>query len=455
MKLLVGAGANVKAANRYGVTPLALACVGGNAAMIETLLKAGADANSASPEGETALMTASRTGKVEAVKVLLAHGARAGKKERWRGTTALMWAAAEGHAAVARVLIEGGVDHADVHARSKAGLTPLLFAVREGRLEAVRTLLTGGANVNDTAPDGTSALVLAIINAHFELAAMLLEKGANPNAPDPRGSALHALAWIRRPGRAPGAVAQPVPTGVLDSLELAKALLAHGANPNARIAWKEKKKAGFSLGTEVDLPPDIAIGRNYLIFGGATPFYLAAKSSDVDLMRVLIANGADPLIPTVQNVTPLMAAAGVGFWQGESPGPNNGVPERDTLEAVKLAWPLGGDVQGVTNFGNIEVKGDGVELLHTLALNREEFPTLGDIRWDGTSAIHGAALRGVNAVVQFLLEKGASLDTKSKVGWTPLMLAEGMYIGQTEKEQPQTVAFINQLKGTSASAPSR
>ena len=450
--LLLGAGAQVKAANRYGVTPLALACTSASAALVERLVKAGADPNSASPEGETALMTAARTGRVEVVKVLLAHGARVVATERWHGTTALMWAAAEGHAAVAQVLLEGGVDKADIHARSKGGLTALLLAVREGRIEAVRTLLSAGANPSDIALDGTSALVLAIINAHYELAAVLLDKGADPNAADSRGSALHALAWMRRPGRAPGAVAQPVTTGSLDSLELAKTLLAHGANPNVRIAWKESRKGGFQLGTEVDLPPDIAIGRNYLIFGGATPFYLAAKGSDVDLMRVLAASGADPLIPTVQNVTPLMAAAGVGFWQGESPGPNNGVAERDTVEAVKLAVELGGDVHATTNFGNIEVQGDGVELLHTLALNREQFPTLGDIRWDGSTAMHGAALRGVNAVVQFLLEKGARLEVKSKVGWTPVMLAEGMYIGQTEKEQPQTAAFITKLtRGTSAS----
>jgi ankyrin repeat protein len=394
-------------------------------------------------------MTAARTGKVDAVKVLLAQGANANAKEGWRGTTALMWAAAEGHAGAALALIAGGNDKgADIHARSNGGLTPILFAVREGNIEAARVLLAAGANVNDAAPDGTSALVLSIINAHFELGALLLDKGADPNAADPRGSALHALAWMRRPGRAPGAVAQPVPTGSLDSLALAKALLAHGANPNVRLAWKESKKAGFQLGTEVDLPPNIAIGRNYLIFLGATPFYLAAKSSDVNLMRVLAANGADPLIPTLQNVTPLMAAAGIGFWQGESPGPNNGVPESDTLEAVKLAFDLGGDVHAVTDFGDTPLEGDGVTLLHSLPLNRAQFPDQGDMRWGGSTALHGAALRGVNGVVQFLLDKGAKLDVKNNLGWTPLMLTQGMYIGQTEKEQPHTEAFIRQLTGS-------
>ena len=336
--LLLGAGAQVKAANRYGVTPLAVACTSASAAIVERLVKAGADPNSASPEGETALMTAARTGRVEVVKVLLAHGARVAATERWHGTTALMWAAAEGHAAVAQVLLEGGVDKADIHARSKGGLTALLLAVREGRIEAVRTLLSAGANASDIAPDGTSALVLAIINAHYELAALLLDKGADPNAADSRGSALHALAWMRRPGRAPGAVAQPVPTGNLDSLEVARALLAHGANPNVRIAWKESRKGGFQLGTEVDLPPDIAIGRNYLIFGGATPFYLAAKGSDVDLMRVLAASGADPLIPTVRTSRLLWRPQASD--SGRAKAPDQTMAYRSAIPSKPSSWPL-------------------------------------------------------------------------------------------------------------------
>ena len=452
-ELLIRAGADVGAANRYGIMPLSLACVNGSAAIIELLLNAGANPNTTSPEGETALMTAARTGTVDAVKALLAHGADVNAKERWRGSTALMWAAAEGHAIVVQTLIEGGIDNeADIDARSNGGLTPLLFAVREGRLDAVRVLLAAGADVNEPARDGTSALVLAIINAHYELAAFLLDNSADPNASDPRGSALHAVAWMRRPGRSPRP--PPVPTGNLDSLTLARTLLAHGANPNVRIAWTEANKDGFSLMTQVDAPPDIAIGRNYLIFAGATPFYLAAKHSDIALLRLLVANGADPLIPTVQNVTPLMAAAGIGFWQGESPGPNTGVPESDTLEAVKLVWELGGDVQAVTDFSDIRVEGDGITLLHSLPLNRVEFRDLGDARWGGSTALHGAALRGVNTVVRFLLEKGATLDTTSDLGWTPLMLAEGMYIGQTEKEQPHTADLIRQLtSGSIATNP--
>lgn len=438
--LLVRAGAKVNAANRYGVTPLALAAQNGNAAMIQRLLAAGADVNAASPGGDTVLMAAARAGKVDAVKTLLAHGANVHAREKGRGTTALMWAAAENNAAAVRTLVEGG---ADVQARATNGFTPLMFAAREGGIDAARTLLASGGNANDKAPDGTGVLVLAIINAHYELAAVLLDHGADPNAPDPRGSALHALAWVRRPGYAN----QPprVPTGTLDSLDLAKTLLVHGANPNVRIAWKEirfDRNAGA-----VKLPPNIAVGRNWISFVGTTPFYLAAKHCDVALMRVLAAGGADPVMPTVQKVTPLMAAAGLGFWDGESPGIQNGVPESETLEAVKLAVELGNDVNAATDYGDIALEGDPVGLLRAHPLNLARFPdtALGDMRWGGSTALHGAVLRGASTVVQFLVDRGARLDAKNKLGWTPLMLAEGVFSSNTEKSWPATAQLLRKL----------
>ncbi|PYR39065.1 MAG: hypothetical protein DMF90_01125 [Acidobacteria bacterium] len=389
--LLLRAGANAEAHNRYGVTPLLLACTNGSRAMVERLLNAGANPGGGLPQGETPLMTASRTGSVDVVKLLLAHGAEVSARETWRGQTALMWAAAEGHADVARVLIESG---AEVRARSNAGFTPLMFAIRNGHRDTVRALIEARADANDLARDGTSALVLAIINGHFAAAADLLESGANPNATDPRGSALHALAWLRRPGWPLGTPPQ-ILSDTMDSLELARRLLERGANPNVRVAWKELRRSGFDLGMVVNNPPNIASGRNYISLVGATPFYLAAKHADVALMRLLAEKGADPTIPTVQGVTPFMAAAGIGFWPGESPGPNNGVSEGDTLEAVKLAWELGRgvDVNARADFGNTPVEGDGLQLLHRLPLNVHQFDESapGDMRWGGSTAMHGAA----------------------------------------------------------------
>ena len=158
-------------------------------------------------------MSAASGGSLPAVKALLVRGANVNAVEAWKGQTALMWAAAEGHSAVVDALIESG---ADVNARSKAGFTPLLFAVRQGSFPAVRSLVKAKANVNDIAKaaaissnstarpvsDATSALAMAVINAHFDVAGVLVDNGANPNAPDARGSILHALTWIRKPGAA-------------------------------------------------------------------------------------------------------------------------------------------------------------------------------------------------------------------------------------------------------------
>lgn len=445
VETLLAAGADVQLVNRYGVTPLAIACANGSSDIVRRLLDKGADPNRANPEGETPLMAASRAGALPAVQALLARGADVNARESWRGQTALMWAAVEGHPTVVRALLDRG---AGVSARSTAGFTALLFASRSGHRDIVGLLLDHSADPNDTTRDGTSALMLATINGRFETAALLLDRGANPNAPDVRGSALHAIAWLRTPGWPLGLPPLLLDDG-MDTLELAKRLLVRSANPNVRIAWREQKRGGFDLGMVVNNPPNISVGRNYLTLVGATPYYLAAKHSDVELMRLLAAHGADTRIPNEQGVTPLMAAAGVGFWQGESPGPNNGVTEQRTLEAVKLAWELNGDadINETAHFNHVRIEGDGIVLLHRLPLNVHEFDETrqGDIRWEGVAAIHGAAVRGVNSVVQFLVEKGGNLTARTKLGWTPLMLTEGMYIGQTEKEVPQTAAFIRRL----------
>jgi ankyrin repeat protein len=422
---LIAARANAKAANRYGVTPLSLACTNGSAAMIEKLLAAGADANSKLPEGETALMTASRTGKLDAVHVLLKHGANVNAKETWRGQTALMWAAAEGHAAVVQELLRSG---ADMHARSKApppranlfepapvagkpksdetgtpadgrrparalrptDFTPFLFAVRNGHIDVVKVLLANGADPNETLGDGSSALVLAAMNARYELGVVLMDHDARPNADGSGFTALHQVAWTRRPNihKTPAAV----PSGNLDSLGFVRALIAHGANPNAR---------------ETKEPNDGNLGKLKRI--GATPFLLAAKGADPELMRLLVSLGADPLLMTNEHISPLEAAAGVGVYRvAESPGTNE-----EALECVKIALDLGGDVNHVDDTGR--------------------------------TAMHGAALRGANNIVQFLYDHGAKLDVVDKKGWTPLVIAEGVFYPDVFKTEEQTAILLRKL----------
>jgi ankyrin repeat protein len=389
---LLRGGANVQAANRYGVTPIYIACINGNAAIVERLLSAGANPNTAMPDGETVLMTAARTGKVDVVKALIARGADVHASERSRGQTALMWAAAENNAGAVKALIEAG---ARINERSKNGsFTPYLFAVRAGNVETSRVLIDAGAKVDESLPDGTTALVLATINAHYEQAAFLLDKGANPNADTQGWTALHQIAWSRRHNAGfnlPG----PVATGNVDSLDLVRKLVKHGANVNAR--QKKEPRDG---------------NRNQQNRIGATPFLLAAKSADVPLMRVLIEQGADPSITTNNRTTPLMVAAGVGIW---APGENPGTHE-EALAAVKLAFEVGG--------GNVNAIDD-----------------------NGDTALHGAVYRGGNMlVIQFLADKGTRFDVVNKKGWMPVTAADGVeYTPAVLKRYPEAAALLRKL----------
>jgi ankyrin repeat protein len=444
--LLIAAGANVNAATRYKITPLSLACENGNAALIERLLQAGVDPNSTSEEGQTALMTASLNGRVDAIKVLLTHGAKVNATEPYKGQTALMWAAGEGNADAAALLVEFG---ADVKAKSKAGYTALLLAVLNNQIEAAKTLVKLGANIEDKAPDGTTALNMAAVNAYYDLASVLLDLGANPNAPDPRGSTLHTIVWLRKPGTSWEATALasdpetvPRPTGKVTALELAKKLFEHGANPNVRVTWKEMPMTK-GLGTTRN-PPDINLGRHYLSFVGATPFYAAARNGDPTFMRLLVDHGADPNINTEVGVTPLMAAAGLDYYEGETPGPLTGVPEAERLAAVKLALDLGNKINARTHLGDYPMIGSPQFTLLTYPLNMDDLLNLGvgDPRWDGMTALHGAVISNQPSIVQFMVDHGAELDATNRLGWTPLMMTKGIFMANSKKEFPVAAEIL-------------
>jgi uncharacterized protein len=398
-KRLIAAGANAKAENRYGVTPLSLACANGNEQVVQLLLKTGADANAALRGGETVLMTASRVGRAGVVRALLDAGAKVDAKER-SGQTALMWAAAEGHAQVVELLIKAG---ADVHGRPKSGLTPMLFAAREGRIEVVRALLKAGVDLNEAVQtdqkpngivprNGMSALMLAVENGHFELAVELLKAGANANDQRSGFTPLHALTWVRKPNRGDDPDGQPPPTGSgnLTSLQLARHLVAHGADVNARL---EKG----------------ASGKGKLNHTDATPFLLASKTADLPYMKLLVEVGADPLLPNADGCTPLVAAAGIGTL---APDEEAGT-ETEALAAVEYLLSRGAEINTVDR--------------------------------NGETAMHGAAYKSLPKMVQFLASKGAKIDVwnrKDKYGWTPLMIAEGFRPGNF-KPSAETIEAIH------------
>jgi ankyrin repeat protein len=445
VELLLAAGASAKVATRYKITPLYLAAVNGNAAIMERLITAGADPNGIAEEGQTMLMTAALTGKADAVRMLLIHGAKVDAKEEYKGQTALMWAAAEGNTGAVDVLLEAG---ADLKTKSTGGFTPLLFAVRNAHVDTATTLLKHGANVNDTAPDGSSALSVAAVNAYFEMASVLLDNGANPNLPDPRASPLHTVAWLRKPG-ADGAagvgntpVGTPQQVGKVTAIQLARKLLEHGANPNTRVEWNEPR-FGKEGGTARN-PPNIRLGRHLLSYRGATPFYVAAKNGDVELMRLLIEFKADPKIPTLTGITPLMVAAGLDTWEGETPGPYTGTTEEERLEAVKLAVSLGNDVNARTNFGNYPMEGEVAYTLLYYPLNIDKLVDLGvgDPRWNGVTPLIGAIMSNQPSIVQYLIEQGADVNTKTTLGWTPLDVANGVFCCNAKKEFPAAASMI-------------
>jgi len=428
--LLIRAGANVDSPNNYGVTPLALAATSGNAAIISLLLKGGADPNRTVRAGETPLMLAARTERADAVNALLQAGAKVDAKETWNGQTALMWAAAAGRGQVVQALIDRG---ADVHARSNAGTTPLVFGVRRGDMAAVRALLAAGANVNERRPDGATPLLVAVINGHADLVDLLLDKGADPNVEG--GSTELTVQGVRaRPmelkyrkltnnerdseGVTKGNIfGKPLHAAVhvanwhisdqfiavqLDRIRVITSLLAHGADVNGRISMEEPRWSGARY-------------RRHL--AGATAFLFAAKSADVEVMRLLLAHGADPTINTEENITPLMAAAGIAWASNQ-----DRASEIQVLEAVKLMVDeLGADVNAVSDLGE--------------------------------TAMHAAAYRGANGVVQYLFDKGAKLDVVAIDGRTPLIVADGVEYGNSFAAQPQTAALLRKLGAKEMKCP--
>jgi len=392
VSLLLRAGANARAANRYGVTPLQLAAVNGSVAAAQTLLDAGADPNAVLPEGETILMTAARTGQPALVGLLLDRGADVNAREKWYGETALIWATAENHPDAMRVLLNRG---ADVNQRSSpltfarrrngqsvlplGSWTPLMYAARENALAAGRVLVDAHADLNARDPDGATALVIAVINANFDFAAFLIDAGADPNVVDREAGMgpLYAAIDMHRLAVGHGRP-NPRPSGTLDSVEIVRRLLVRKADPNAAL-----KAPIFQRQHTIG---DATLGK------GATPFMRAAKSGDVEMMKLLLAAGADPKA-TLSNATALMFAAGFGWRDGSpiAPSYDQGSPQ-EAVDAIALMLDLGLDINAAND--------------------------------NGDTALHLAVTgRGSPEIVRFLISRGANLQARNKRGQTALAAA--------------------------------
>jgi ankyrin repeat protein len=386
--LLIRAGARVNAANDLGATPLHLACTNRSAPMVERLLAAGANAGAALLNGETVLMACARSGDAAAVKAILARGADVDARENEHHQTALMWATAQRHPEVVRLLLEA---RADVRARARTypqtvvgeqtqragreelnytvlrgGATPLLFAARVGDAASAALLLNAGAEANDAQPDGVSALVLAAHSGNGGVAALLLEHGADPNALGSGYTALHA-AILR------------------SDLKLVKALLAHGADPNLRMTRGTPMRRDT---TDWNLPATLI---------GTPPYLLAARFLEAEIMPVLVEGGADARAAMPDGADAVMLAAGIGSSRTAS---RRGIetidfgkvePESRVREAVAAAVRLRGDANAANQAGD--------------------------------TAMHVAAALGYDTVVQFLADHGASTTAQNRRGITPLQAA--------------------------------
>jgi ankyrin repeat protein len=349
VKALITAGARANAASRYGVTPLHEAAAIGSAPIVNALLRAGAAADSTYGEGETPLMLAARSGNLESVKLLLEAGANVNAAEKFRGQTALMLAAVENHADIVQALIAAGaqVDQRTawydfqeltggaggiIHDRPQGALTALILAARQGAIEASEKLIAAGADLSIVEPQyAFTALQTAIFNGHYALAKMLLEKGANPN-----DGSLYIVMEMRNLATYSN---RPNPSDTergVSHMDVAKLLLDKGADPNAPYVKT--------------IPPRQAQG-NINVAAGATPLYRAVRAIDLAAVQLLVDRGANPSVALKDGSTPMMAAAGLGAPRGGDEEVTEAGDRNDPIDVMKVLIAKGANVNAANDLG--------------------------------------------------------------------------------------------------------
>jgi ankyrin repeat protein len=392
--MLIRAGANVKAANEFGATALYAAAGHSDPAMAQKLLAAGADANAALPSGETPLMLASSRGNLATVRALLAAKADVNAKDVAGGQTALTWALSEKQSAVVAELIKGG---ADVNLGSKSGFTPLMFAAQQNDVDSARMLLNAGAKVDAGQPrSGLTALMIASAMAHTQTVDMLLDNKADPNIVDTIGqTALHKA--VRDSDYGINLAGKPA------ILATVKSLLAHKANPNARLnpdAATAAAELVYNQGQNDRRR--VASTVNEISLRGSTPLLLAAEVNNLDVIKALVEAGADPTIPTEQGSTALMMAAGGGTDIQRMRAPEE---RAMAIETVKYLVEKGVDVKAAGQYG-----------------------------W---TAMHMASYQGLTDVIEYLASKGGDVNEMDAFGQTPLSIAMAVLTQDIGARRPQ------------------
>jgi ankyrin repeat protein len=388
---LVKAGADVSAANDYGATPMSLAAEVANADMLALLVEGGANADSPNTDGQTALMAVARTGNLAAARLLLDHGATVDAKEHWGGQTALMWASARRHPEMMQLLISKGADvnarstvrdyqrHVTAEGRPKnldsGGLTPLLYAARENCIACVDVLVEHHADVDLPDPDGVSPLLLAIMNANWDLAKRLVAAGADVNQWDIFGEA-PLLTAVDLRTRIDGGRASIDPVNTTRGLEIVTLLLDRGADPNMQLFFKPAHVRGGGGGG------DVRVG-NSTYTRGATALIRAATNADLEVVKLLLAHGADATLYMADRQTPIHAAIA------------GRATEPQAIELVKLFQKAGTDINVVA------------------LINHEE-----EVR--GGTALHYAVRRRYKDVIKLLASSGIDMNAIDQDGLTAL-----------------------------------